>query len=254
MPKKSIKLGDVFALGEHKLACGDARDPKIVSVLLGDDHVSLVLVDPPYGCAVVESKADFLPNARKHKVIQNDHDQSEAEYRRFTHDWLTPVIPYLRRQNALYIFNSDKMIFALRDGLQDSGCKFAQLLIWIKNQAVIGRMDYLPQHELVAYAWHGTHKFYKAKDKSVLIYPRPSKSTLHPTMKPVGLLRRLILNSSKIADIIYDPFIVSGSTLLACEQTKRQCRAIELDPGYCQVVIDRFEKLTGLKAKLINSK
>lgn len=249
MPNNSIKPGDVFALGEHKLACADARDPKTVAKLLGDDRVALILSDPPYGVAIVESKQDFLPTARKHKVIENDHDQSETEYRRFTHDWLTPVVPYLSRKNSLYIFNSDKMIFALRDGMQDSGCKFAQLLIWVKNQAVVGRMDYLPQHELVAYGWHGSHKFHKAKDKSVLVYPRQNKSRLHPTMKPVGLLRRLILNSSAIGDVVYDPFLGSGSTLLACEQTKRRCRAIELDPEYCQVVIDRFEKLTGLKAK-----
>jgi DNA modification methylase len=254
MPKKSIKTGDIFILGEHKLICADARDPKIVAKLLGDDKIALLVSDPPYGVAVVESKADFTTTKRKHRVIENDHSQSESEYRRFTHEWLTPVIPYLQRQNALYIFNSDKMIFALRDGLQDSGCKFAQLLVWIKNQAVIGRLDYLPQHELIAYGWHGSHKFYKAKDKSVLAYPRPSKSKLHPTMKPVGLLRRLILNSSKLGEIIYDPFVGSGSTLLACEQTKRKCRAIELDPGYCQVVIDRFEKLTGIKAITINSK
>lgn len=252
MPKKSIKIGDVFLLGDHKLVCGDAREPKIVASLLGDDHVSLLLSDPPYGVAVVESKAGFTVTQRNHRVIENDHTQSEAEYRRFTHEWLAPLIPYLKRQNTLYIFNSDKMIFALRDGLQDSGCKFAQLLVWIKNQAVIGRMDYLPQHELIAYGWHGSHKFYKAKDKSVLVYPRPSKSKLHPTMKPVGLLRRLILNSSKIGEVVYDPFVGSGSTLLACEQTKRQCRAIELDPKYCQVAIDRWEKLTGLTSKKIN--
>jgi DNA modification methylase len=157
-----------------------------------------------------------------------------------------PVLP-----RSFYIFNSDKMLFALRDGMKDSEVKFTQLLIWIKNNVVVGRMNYLPQHELIAYGWYGSHEFYKAKDKSIIYYPKPNKSPLHPTMKPVGLLRNLILNSSKIGDYVYDPFGGSGSTLIACEQTKRKCLMVELDPDYCQVIIDRFKKVSGVKAERI---
>lgn len=252
MPKKSIKPGEVFQLGDHLLGCGDARDKTFVDILLGKTKVSLVLSDPPYAAAAVESKK-WLSQGKAHKVIANDHEQSDGDYRHFTYQWLETVKPHLARKNALYIFNSDKMLFALRDGMQDAGYKFAQLLVWIKNHAVVGRMDYLPQHELIAYGWYGTHAFQKAKDKSVLVYPKPSKSSLHPTMKPVGLLRRLILNSSKISDVVYDPFLGSGSTLLACEQTKRICVGIELDPQYCQVIMDRFEKITGTMPIKINS-
>jgi len=110
-------------------------------------------------------------------------------------------------------------------------------------------MDYLPQHEFIAYGWFGTHEFHKSKDKSILFYPKPNKSKLHPTMKPVGLLRRLILNSTKVGDAVYDPFGGSGSTLIACEQTKRRCLTIEVDPKYCQTIIDRFNKLTGKEVK-----
>jgi len=253
MPKKSIKPGDVFQLGNHLLGCGDARDKNFVDTFLGKTKVGLVLCDPPYGVAYVENKQGFNPKGKQHRAIVNDHSQSESDYRHFTYQWLETAKPHLARKNALYIFNSDKMLFALRDGMQDAGYKFAQMLVWIKNHAVVGRMDYLPQHELIAYGWYGTHQFQKAKDKSVLVYPKPNKSALHPTMKPVGLLRRLILNSSKIGDVVYDPFGGSGSTLLACEQTKRQCRMIELDPHYCQVIIDRFEKLTSIKPTKINS-
>jgi DNA modification methylase len=133
--------------------------------------------------------------------------------------------------------------------LKATGGKFAQLLIWAKTQAVLGRLDYLPQHELIIYGWFGTHKFHKSKDKSILIYPKPNKSKLHPTMKPVGLLRRLILNSSKVGEIVFDGFLGSGSTLLACEQTKRRCLAVELDYDYCKTTIFRWERLTGQKAK-----
>jgi DNA modification methylase len=109
----------------------------------------------------------------------------------------------------------------------------------------MGRLDYLPQHELVLYGWHGTHEWQRGKDKSVMFAPKPAKSALHPTMKPVSLLRRLILNSTRVGGIVYDPFGGSGSTLIACEHTKRQCVMVEMDPSYCRVIVERWKKLTG---------
>ncbi len=239
----------MFTLGEHRLMCADARDPDAVLRLLGKERISAVITDPPYGVAYVESKAGFKQKLGKEKVIANDHEQSEDEYRVFTKDWMLAVRPLLTRRNSFYAFNADKMIFALRDGMKDAGYVFTQLLIWAKTQAVVGRMDYLPQHELIAYGWYGRHEFQKAKDKSILIYPKPSSSKLHPTMKPVGLLRRLILNSTTTGEIVYDPFGGSGSAMLACEDTKRRCYMIELDSEYCQTILDRFERHTGIKAK-----
>jgi site-specific DNA-methyltransferase (adenine-specific) len=186
------------------------------------------------------------------KVIANDNIADEPAYQAFTQEWLSVVKPYLSRKNSLYIFNSDKMLLPTIAALKTTAGKFAQLLIWAKTHAVIGRLDYLPQHELIIYGWYGTHVFAKSKDKSILVYPRPNKSKLHPTMKPVGLLRRLILNSSQVGDTVFDGFVGSGSTLLACEQTNRRCLAVELDPAYCTVVISRWEKLTGQKAELIH--
>jgi len=244
-----IKSGQIYKLGEHLLACGDAKDQALLKRLVLTDRISLILTDPPYGVAYVEGKAHLTKIKKQSKIIANDHEQTEEAYRLFTKEWLGAVKPYLSKKNSLYIFNSDRMLFALRNGILDANFKFTQLLIWIKNHAVVGRMNYLPQHELIAYGWYGTHEFYKAKDKSLLFYPKPNKSPLHPTMKPVGLLRNLILNSSKIGDWVYDPFGGSGSTLIACEHTKRKCLMIELDPEYCQVIINRFEKLTGMKAE-----
>jgi site-specific DNA-methyltransferase (adenine-specific) len=249
----NIQTGDIFQLGEHKLICGDSCNPGIVHTLLQDTQVSLVLTDPPYGVNYVGSKQG-IGQVKKQKHIQNDQYQSEYEYKMFTKQWLEQVKPYLTKKNSFYIFNSDKMLFALKEGMQESGVKFAQLLIWIKNNAVMGRMNYLSQHELIAYGWYGTHQFQKSQDKSVIFYPKPQKSVLHPTMKPIGLLRRLILNSSKIGDYVYDPFGGSGSTLIACEQTKRNCLMIELDSEYCQTIITRWEKVTGQKAKKIERK
>ncbi|OHA18208.1 MAG: hypothetical protein A2664_01935 [Candidatus Taylorbacteria bacterium RIFCSPHIGHO2_01_FULL_46_22b] len=246
-PKSSIKVGDVFRIGDHILGCGDARDADFVNHLVGKAKIALILSDPPYGVAFVESKESFM-NIKVQKKILNDGIVSESQYAQFTKDWLVPIMPHLASKNSVYIFNSDKMLFALREGMERSGIRFSQLLVWIKNHAIVGRKDYLPQHELVAYGWHGTHEFKKAKDKSILIYPKPNKSPLHPTQKPVGLLRRLVLNSSDIKSVVYDCFAGSGSTGIAAEQCKRRSILIERDEEYCQTIINRFEREFGFKA------
>ncbi len=238
-----IKNGDIVTLGDHLLLCGDSTDKVMVEKLLSSKSVRLILADVPYGVAYVESKNGFSKSQVKRKVIANDQVQTDESYQLFTQQWLEIMKPYLSAKNSYYIFNSDKMLFALKKALDISGFKFCQLLIWIKNHSVIGRMDYLPQHELIAYGWFGTHQFFKSKDKSILAFPKPNKSPLHPTMKPISLLRHLILNSTQIGDYVYDPFGGSGSTLIACEQTKRKCLMVEIDPEYCQTIIDRFNKL-----------
>lgn len=246
MKKLVINYGDIIRLGDHLLLCGDSRDRELIASRLHDRTISLIVTDPPYGVGYVEGKSAFTKSVGRHKPIENDHLQSDDEYRAFTRAWLEAARPFLTRKNAAYVFGSDKMLFALRDGLVDAGWKFGQLLIWIKTQAVIGRLDYLPQHELICYFWHGVHEFMKAKDKSVIVHPKPARSAAHSTMKPVGVIRRLILNSSRTRDTIYDPFLGSGTTLLACEQTKRRCIAVEISPEYCRVAADRFTKLTGI--------
>ncbi|MFH1353763.1 MAG: site-specific DNA-methyltransferase [bacterium] len=217
---------------------------------MGDDRINSIVCDPPYGIAAVESKRGFA-RLSKDKVITGDHLQTEEEYRGFTRDWAGVAIPYLSRQNTMYVFGADKMIWALRAGLIESGFKTSQLLIWVKSHAVVGRLDFAPQHELILYAWHGVHRFRRSKDKSVLCYPRPAKSPYHPTTKPIGLIRHLILNSTEIGGVVFDGFLGSGTALLAGEQTKRRCLAVELDLEYCLTTIRRWEHLTGQKAKRI---
>lgn len=248
MKKLSITTSSLIQLGDHRLLCGDAQNRDHVKQVLHNDNIDLILTDPPYGVAYVEGKEEFTKSKIKHRVIANDHEQTEEEYQLFTKQWMEAVVPFLARKNSCYVFNSDKMIFALKDGMESAGYRFTQLLIWAKTHSVVGRMDYHLQHELIAYCWHGTHTFYKAKDKSLLVYPKPNKSPLHATMKPVGLLRRLILNSTTIGQTVYEPFAGSGSTLIACEDTGRRCLAIEIDPQYCQTIVDRFEKHTGIQA------
>ena len=138
--------------------------------------------------------------------------------------------------------------------MKQAGIHFSQLLIWIKSHAVIGRKDYLPMHELIAYGWYGDHIFKKSQDKSVLFCPKPNKSPLHATQKPLSLMRRLILNSTSIGDTIYEPCAGSGTTGIACEQTKRKSVMVELDIGYCQTILDRFERTLNIKATKIYEK
>jgi len=172
--ENNIEYGDIFRLGEHRLACGKAEDPEILKKLIGPDILKMICCDVPYGIAVTESKQGFT--GTKHKVIANDQIQSDESYAAFTREWLEAIRPYLAVKNSCYIFNSDKMVFALRAGMLQAGLKFSQLIIWVKSHAVVGRLNYLPQHELIAFGWFGTHEFRKSQDKSVLFYPRPSKS------------------------------------------------------------------------------
>ncbi len=246
----AITYGDVFRIGDrHALACGDARDAALVAKVLGTEKVKLVLCDVPYGVAFVESKESFAKIRVKKKIL-NDEIVSESQYAQFTKDWIVPLLPHLAAKNAAFIFNSDKMLFALRAGMESAGMKFSQLLIWLKDHSIVGRKDYLPQHELIAYGWVGTHEVRK-KDHSLLFYPKSSSSALHPTQKPTGLLRRLILNSTKPGDLVYDCFAGSGSTGIAAEEVRRRSVLIERDEEYCRVILDRFERNFDLKARRV---
>lgn len=250
MKKTNVQPGDIFKLGDHILGCGSSTDKAFVEKVVGKIKVRCVLTDPPYGVAYVEGKRDFA-KMDDFKEIAGDQLQTDSEYQKFTKEWLEAIVPHLESYNAAYIFNSDLMYPSLRLGMDAAGFYYSQGLIWIKNSVVIGRKDYLPMHELIAYGWHGRHKFERPKAKSIILYPKPARSKLHPTMKPPGLLRKLIPNSTKVGEWVYDPFGGSGSTLVACEHLKRRCVMIELDPSYVSTIIARWEKLTKKQAQQI---
>lgn len=248
-----VNKGDIFKIGNHILACGDSLDRDFVKTVIDNNKIDAVVSDPPYGVAYVENKKGLNLDVGENKVIANDHLQSENEYVEFTKKWIGCIIPYLSEYNTFHIFNSDAMFLALRTGMQNSGIHFSQMLVWIKNQPVMGMKDYLSQFEVIAYGWFGKHKFQRSKAKSVIFHPKPKKSKLHPTQKPVGLLRKIIPNVTKIDDVIYDPFLGSGSTMVACEHLHRKCIGIELDTEYAKTCILRMEKLTGLKVEKIKN-
>src|SRR3989344_7553702 len=165
-PLRSTK-GTIWQVGQHKIACGDARDSEILRRLMSDRKIKSVICDVPYGIKYTESKAGFSDITVK-KNIANDDITDEEEYAQFNEAWLSIVIPYLEKKNSIYVFNCDKLVFALRESFVRTKVRLTQILVWIKNQPVIGRMDYLPMYEMIAYGWYGKHEFVRAKDKSVL--------------------------------------------------------------------------------------
>lgn len=244
-----INKGDIFRVGKHVIGFGDSLDKEFVAKVVGTAKIKIILCDPPYGVAYVENKKNFASlSSDTNKVIANDHIQTESEYETFTSAYLDAIVPHLEAYNACYIFNGDPMFPSLRSGMIKSGFYYSQMLIWLKNQPVMSRKDYLSSYELIAYGWFGKHKMQRTKGKNVMYYPRPQKSNLHPTQKPIGLLRKIIPDNTNVGDVVYDPFLGSGSTALACEHLSRKCIGIEIDKEYVGIIIQRLEKLTGVKA------
>jgi len=244
-----VTNGDIFKVGDHIIACGNSLDRMFVGKVIGQHKIRAVITDPPYGVAYVENKKGLSKlGVKEEKVIVGDHIQSEEEYEEFTRKYLGTVVPYLEEYNAAYIFNADPMFPSLRAGMKSAGFYYSQMIIWLKNQPVMSRKDYLSLYELIAYGWFGKHRMERSKAKNVIYHPRPTRSRLHPTQKPVGLLRKIIPNSTKVGDTVYDPFLGSGSTAVACEHLGRKCIGIELDEAYVEISLKRLEKLTGTKA------
>ena len=252
-PSKLVKENQIWQLGQHRLLVGSCTDTAIVNELLKGIKVNAIITDPPYGISYVESKEN-IGKPTKNKVIANDNIVKESDYGIFSEAWLKPVLPYLSKKNSIYIFNCDKMLFALRQAMNNCDIYFSQLIIWIKNQATLARKDYAPQHELILYGWYGTHAFRKSKDKSVIFYPKPSKSVYHPTTKPINLIAQIILNSTRIGEVVYDPFLGSGTALLACHKTGRICYGSEIDIEYATTIISRFEHMSNIEAVLVYEK
>ena len=249
-----ITSGDIYAVDDHIVGCGDSMNADFVSKVIGDNKIKAIVTDPPYGVAYVENKKGVAKLATPDaKAIKGDHLQSESEYIAFTKAWLGAITPHLNTYNTFHIFGCDSMFLAMRDGIKDSGLHFSQMLIWLKNQPVMGRMDYLPQHELIAYGWFGKHKRPSSQMRSAIYHPKPQKSKLHPTQKPLGLLRKIIRSTTNQKDIVYDGFLGSGSTALACAQLGRTCIGIEQDPEYVEIILKRLEKVTKQKRVLITT-
>lgn len=249
---KTVK-GDVWYLGEHRLMCGDSTSENDVKTLMLDEKVDLVFTDPPYGVSYAD-KNEFLNSYGKGNHVQteieNDHmtldDTSEFVYKAFCN-----IRACLAEYSSYYITAPQGGdLFMMMMMMQKAGLPLRHCLIWVKNNHVLGRCDYNYKHEPILYGWVERHKFYGNGEHKFSTWeiPKPVKNDLHPTMKPVALIANALLNSSLKGQIILDLFGGSGSTLIACEQLGRKCRMLELSPNYCDVIIERWQKLTGKEA------
>ena len=209
------KAGDMWQLGIHRLLCGDSTQPETYQRLLQGTPVNLVVTDPPYN-------VNYEGWAGK---IKNDHLQDDKFYQ-FLYDAFTCMHTVMADDASIYVFHADTEGLNFRKAFSDAGFYLSGCCIWKKQSLVLGRSPYQWQHEPVLYGWKkkGKHEWYTGrKESTIWEFDKPRKNADYPTMKPIPLLAYPILNSSMTGCTVLDPFGGSGSTLLACEQTKRRC-------------------------------
>ena len=276
--KPNAKLGDIYQLGNHRLICGDSTDVNVIERLMDNDVADLIVTDPPYN---VNYEGGSIANRDK---ILNDH-MADGEFGEFLTKAFEAAAFALKPGGAFYVYHADRETINFRTALEKNGMEVKQTLIWNKNSFTLGRQDYQWKHEPILYGWKkgAAHHFIddrtwatviddkgsdmdidkltarEAKELlktildntklSIIDENKPLRSDDHPTMKPIPLLARNILNSSKNNEAILDIFGGSGSTLIAAEQLGRRCYMVELDPRYVDVIIRRYEEFTGLKAE-----
>ena len=253
------KRGDIWQLGEHRLMCGDSVNLDEVKRLMGGALADMCFTDPPYGVSI-GSKNEMLntvqPSGRCCKNIENDTLSSDELY-----PVLVAAMTNTRlscKDDASYYVTSPQggELGLMMMMMKDAGLTVRHMLIWVKNCATfsLGRLDYDYQHEPIFYTWTKKHHNYRGGENRTTIwqYDKPRKCDLHPTMKPVPLVANCLMDATKEGDNVIDLFGGSGTTLIACEQLKRKCFMMELDPHYCDVIIARWEKLTGKTAIKLN--
>lgn len=244
------KPGDVYQLGKHRLMCGDSTSIDAVEKLM-PEKANMLFTDPPYlmdftGGIRADGSKSF--NA-KHGAIKNDK-MSEQEGNDFL-DAINSVIK-IKVDGAFYITFYRLGIDKYYESLNRTKLKCRSLIIWDKGNHTLSNSDYMSMYEPMFYGWVNNHKFYGGKNgMDIWRIKRTSKNDLHPTMKPVELVKKAIEDGSQINGIVLDLFGGSGSTLIACEKTNRQARIMELDPKYCDVIVKRWEEFTGQKAQLV---
>ncbi len=241
------RVGDVWLMGNHRLLCGDAIEPESYKLLLGTELADMTFCDPPYGVNYANSAKDKLRG--KHRPILNDN--LGGEFAPFLEAACSNILSVTK--GAIYIAMSSSELDTLQAAFRAAGGKWSTFIIWAKNTFTLGRSDYQRQYEPILYGWRegADHFWCGARDQGdVWHINKPTKNDLHPTMKPVELVERAILNSSKTRDIVLDPFGGSGTTLIAAEKSGRQARLMELDPKYVDVIVRRWESFTGKQAIL----
>ena len=238
------KPGEVWELGEHRVLCADSTDPASTKKVLGALRPALLITDPPYGVAYVGKTKEAL-------TLENDNLTPE-QTERMTTLALTGAHAVMAAGAGVYVTCPHGPLHAVfQNAFTRAGFEWHQTLVWRKDAFVLGHSDYHPQHEPILYGWKpGKHYFTADRTRSTVIdCPRSKSSQLHPTMKPVALWSELIGNSTTPGQVVLDPFLGSGTTVVACERLGRRAFGIEVDPRYVDVAVQRWEEATGRKAQ-----
>jgi len=245
--KVITKPGDLWILGKrHRLLCADSTDPKSIDTVMAGNTAHMIFTDPPYNVDYTNDSGDKIHN-----------DNLGDEFYSFLLSSCKNMLKVCK--GAVYVCMSASELHNLHKAFSTAGGHWSTFIVWVKNHFALGRSDYQRQYETILYGWAEGNKHHWCGDRNqsdVWNFVKPSSNDLHPTMKPVELVSHAIENSSQVKDFILDPFAGSGSTLIACEKLNRSARLIEIDPKYCDVIIKRWQDLTGIQAmhgKLLKS-
>ena len=274
--------GDVWLLGEHRLMCGDSTQADDLAKLMDGDKADLVWTDPPYNVDMTGKNEDLasVGKARKDTEnfgIQNDK-MSAPEFRTFMQSVYERYFENMREGAVIYVAHPDRERIIFVESMLNAGIKLSEVLIWVKQSGTLSRQDFNWKHEPILYGWKEGAGHYFCKDftlttvidddldidkmkkdelvamlkqikeqmpTTIVRHNRPTKSDLHPTMKPVGLVQRMVEWSSMDGWIVLDLFGGSGSTLIACQKANRRARLMELDPKFVDVIVKRWQDFTG---------
>lgn len=274
----SVEYGDIYQLGRHRLMCGDSTSAGDMKELIDGEKIDLYVTDPPYNVAYEGKTEEAM-------TIKND-SMDDASFRQFLRDAFSVADQHLKPGGAFYIWHADSEGLNFRAAVKETGWLLKQNLVWVKNSIVLGRQDYQWKHEPCLYGWKDGASHYFVDNRalstvieedednlkemtkgelisyiktmqensptSIFYEDKPVRSDIHPTMKPLKLIARCVLNSSKKGERVLDSFNGGGSTLMVCEKTERIYYGMELDPIYVERTIKRWEEETGLKAEKIN--
>ncbi|WP_165736551.1 site-specific DNA-methyltransferase [Streptococcus agalactiae] len=230
------RRGDIWQLGKHRVICGDSTKSENYEQLLGDKKANLIVTDPPYNVDVEETAGKIL----------NDN-MSDRDFYQFLFDMFTQVESHMEADASIYVFHANTEGLNFRKAFKDAGFYLSGSCIWKKNSLVLGRSPYQWQHEPCLFGWKqkGKHQWFSdRKQTTIWEYDRPKSSKDHPTMKPIQLMAYPIQNSSMRGTLVFDPFLGSGSTLMAADQTGRVCYGIELDEKFVDVIVKRYMEST----------
>ncbi len=238
------KRGDIITLGKHRLMCGDSTEIEDIRKLMNGERADILLTDPPYN-------VDYQGKTKDELKIINDK-MSDDKFRLFLFDAFKCADEVMKEGAAFYIWHADSEGYNFRGACRDVGWLVRQCLIWNKSSLILGRQDYHWKHEPCLYGWKegaAHHWTGDRKQTTVLDFDKPTVNAEHPTMKPVKLFAYQINNNTLKNSKVLDVFAGSGTTIIACEQGDRIGYCMELDPKYCDVIVKRWELLTGLTAE-----